>query len=342
MLQHLRDCKALFGKVLHPAIQHRLNQGLKKRKRQPVAQIEPAGPVGQARKCSKQEHTKQSFATVQHLQIMHRGRAFPRNGDAGTDILSSGHYIQTYLSSTSTEFNKKLPRAATTQAFPKDIAVLDNTSAPEYREGLVERAAERTCGDGHLMMAGVDLGEVVSQAIHLNDPGKSDSFLAGSLDDEKSGHNRSKTSMVKPHALHEVTRSTVRAKQRLREVFPIATASLYADAKRDPNPTIEKLLNLCQASWESSRPYCNAGFRRMQRVKSFHDKFFTHFRDMVYMGKGLQGLALAHGDWRRMRSGKGVSMQKQETHCCLRCIWTQGADQASEVAQSAGQICCRQ
>lgn len=215
-------------------------------------------------------HGKQSFCTTGKFERDTVGKAFrldDRGRVAQYDIASTGFFVRSKLGSRPLKLVTCIPEESTRKGIPKWIKKLDDSSREDAQAALDERirASERD----KYILAGNDLGIRVSQAIHLNEM---------SEENDTAG-NESKTFLLKPHGLQEISRRSVFIKQRLRERIPVNTLRLLEaqQSKQELNEYLLSAYNLVDQCLKSSREYCHRSFRHVQQSRRFQDKVASQF-----------------------------------------------------------------
>lgn len=98
-------------------------------------------------------------------------------------------------------------------------------------------------------------------------------------EENETAGNESKTFLLKPHGLQEISRRSVFIKQRLRERMPVNTLRLLEarQSKQELNEYLLSACNLVDQCPKSSRQYCHRSFRHVQQSHRFQDKVASQF-----------------------------------------------------------------
>lgn len=175
----------------------------------------------------------------------------------------------------------------------KHVISLDDNSAPIVKDWLMLTSEQNEGAE--IKIAGDDPGIRFSQAIHINSPPSSSSYLSHLKGDEKPDQEQetshqsqgaSDTFLLAPHTLAEVARSVSHVKQRLRSRMAFSTLDILNASKQQLNSgdkhRLSSFYNLVDLSLKCSRDYCHSSFRGQQQVRRFYDKTARQFAELVW------------------------------------------------------------
>lgn len=234
-------------------------------------------------------------------------------------IRTSGWYARNHLTSQTVTFISSLPKESTKGGLPKDIVHLNPDNATSSLTKIQAWAAEH---EGNLAIAGDDMGIRFSHAIHLHDPAKP---FFESIDnkarkvvgkrkrekeDASEGHGSSKTFLLTPHALQEISRRSTFDKQRMRDRFPVSTLEILNAVKKQilGDPQLLLLYNLADTALKCSQPYSHSSFRATQQKRRYADKIAAEFCQWAWPGVESRPILFVIGD------GCGLSTAKVRKH----------------------------